>query len=616
MAKTFLFEHAAGDIVHTEMVNKLQRTLALDVVGRSLKGAPAPDKKLGNSSYGWLNTYANRFYLNNRRLQQSDLKAGRYDILDGKTRSESSYPIYVVPSGSGLTGSLSIVGNQLVYKVAGEIFTATSDIQITGLTAAPSSNNTATFNDVYQGGGQFTKYWGDIGSGQESWTIASAGSAITALVGRIAVFSISDGSNTEYVEALVESSTSLKEVRRGLFYNSAAVPFNAVSITGTPTITLMQAHWIFLNSDGLTATVTTRNPVNSPSAPGSPSTGDFWYDMTTKLWKRYNGSSFVDYESTYIGMFVCDSTNCVAARSKNLFFSIDNIFSDIVLINSGTTIIGKHFNRQTQVGPYIHYQPLSRITWNPSTDFAPTPYTIATSLTGSNNVFFLYYSEIGEPLISDIIPIWDPYTRLHYHPQQLWLCIGWSQQDHSGSVGLTTKLKSLVSLPNRSGVRFANGEYGRNESAVNVNLTSTFHDIGPNPNVNSSAVHNERTWKQATLADEMYFCTPGYYKFLLTGMMSCLDTSGGSPTGINTTRLFNDTNSAASNSPNMVWYDVGFGFSGVGAWYSGHGWHKVLSIQHADAVHVIEANTTNTANSTSNNLGQILIDKLGGGRGI
>lgn len=92
----------------------------------------------------------------------------------------NSQPMFLVPSGSTNAVTLKATATNFTAFFNNVSQTFTSDIVLTGLTVAPSSNNTATVNDASLSAQQSSK---TIGERDTQLTLSSIGSNITALNG-------------------------------------------------------------------------------------------------------------------------------------------------------------------------------------------------------------------------------------------------------------------------------------------------------------------------------------------------------------------------------------------------------------------------------------------------
>lgn len=334
-------------------------------------------------------------------------------LVSGRIRSTSDQPIFLVPHGAARTVTCKGATTNFLYYVEGTQYTISSDVTLTSLTAAPSSNNTALINDASAADQDWTKYQGEDGS---IIPIDNIGSEITALVGKYAAFKLA-GVGTEYFIARVETDY-LSCAFRGYFFDSSDNPITRTGYTNNDTLTLMKLAWIFAKSDG-TLTVSYTNPVWSKDEPSSPATGDYWYDYDNVKWKKYDTSSFIDADATLIGVCIQDTTNTVGARSFEFFKSWSEENSIEAVFNSNTQVQSKWVGSGISVYGDVFRNERSRFSWDITTDLesgvSENPST----------TYYLYVSEDGESFISDQ----KPYDRRedllgYYHPYQSWRCVG------------------------------------------------------------------------------------------------------------------------------------------------------------------------------------------------
>lgn len=346
-------------------------------------------------------------------------------ISSGAVRADSNQPVYLIPNGAAATASIDGTPTNLIYFVNGTQATINTDLAISSISTAPSSNNTALVNDTAVADGEETKILGEYGT---EITIDAAGSEITSKVGEMAAFKINNGSTDEYFIARVHSSTQLKEARRGFFFDSSSNPVPRIAIADNDTITLLRISWIFGKSDG-TVAKTTNEPAWQSDTPGSPVTDDYWFDMINNTWKRYDGASFVSADATLLGIVACDSSNCIAARSFE-FAGEANPINTIQLEWVSATQVRAIQNRAT-VGVFnseIKYK-YDNPVWDITTDLES-----GVSETNST-MYYLYITEDGDEVISDKIP----YDRLgdlegYFHPHHVWRCVGQVFNDGSGDL--------------------------------------------------------------------------------------------------------------------------------------------------------------------------------------
>ena len=353
-------------------------------------------------------------------------------INSGKTRSTSNQPAFIVPSGSGLTATISCASTALSVNIDGTDYTFSSDISITGLTAAASSSNTCLMNAplgtrVAASAQADTRLWG------EDWhfydlAIDNAGSEITTTgLGKYCAFKLVNSTPaTEYFIGRIDSSTSIKDCMRGYFYDSSSNPVNRIVFSDNNTVTILRINWIFIKTDGTTdnyASNVYATPTWSSTAPTGPSSGDRWFDITNRTWKKYNGSSWVANNAVLIGMVICDTTNAIAARSFDFSRVFDPKNGIEIEYASASTLRSVGNNKSISVYGKDLFFGNKLITWDMTANLA-TSVDMYTSSEQANTNYYFYLKDDGDPVISDI----EPYPRkdLHgfYHPHNPWRCVG------------------------------------------------------------------------------------------------------------------------------------------------------------------------------------------------
>jgi hypothetical protein len=246
------------------------------------------------------------------------------------------------------------------------------------------------------------------------------GSEISALNGKIAAFKLVNGSAaTEYFLAYVDTTNGvLKNCIRGAFIDSTSAAVPRVVFSDNNTITLLKLSWIYAKTDG-TLTVSYTNPRVSYVEPTSPAIGDYWYDLGTSLWKIYSGVSFGAAGATLIGVCAQDATNCIAARSFDLFKAYDDHNTITLLKNSVTEIRSARQGAEVSAYGTIYKYERDYIRWNTATDFESGVTEAASTL------YYLYVTEDGAPKISNKHPL-DRRADLQglYHPNESWRCVG------------------------------------------------------------------------------------------------------------------------------------------------------------------------------------------------
>lgn len=345
-------------------------------------------------------------------------------LVSGRVRTTSSQPVFLVPNGAARTVKLDGTPTNFKYYVNGTEYTISSDVTLTNLTAAPSSNNTCLVNDSTAADQAWTKYTGENGS---EIPVDTMGTEITALVGKFAGFKIA-GTTDEYFLAYVKSATSLTKIRRGYFFDSSDNPIPRAGYTNNDVITLMKLSWIYAKTDG-TLEVGYTNPTYGKDEPSSPATGDFWFDTDNQTWKKYSGTSFAASNSTLVGICLQDTSNTVAARSFEFFLGYSDT-NNLELILESNTQVKTNLPGHVNVWGVQIRNDQGLYTWDMTLD-------LESGVTeGASTDYFFYLTEEGDKIISDIRP-YDRRADLqgYYHPYHSWRCLGSAFNDGSSNLG-------------------------------------------------------------------------------------------------------------------------------------------------------------------------------------
>lgn len=348
-------------------------------------------------------------------------------LVSGRVRTPTSdQPVFLVPDGTARTVKLDGTPTNFKYYINGTEYTISSDVLLTNLTAAPSSNNTALINDTNASDQDFTKHAGEDGS---EITIDTVGSEITALVGKFAAFKLDNGGEIEYFIAFV-GTNKLTLAKRGFFFDSADAPMPRIVFSNNDTITLMKLSWIFAKTDG-TLTVSYTNPVWSFDEPTSPATNDYWFDYSVNYWKRYDVSSFVSATATLVGLTFQNTTACLGGRSFEFFKTYEELNTIELIADTNSQVKSRWPGSVINVWGSSYKNEQSLHTWDMTLD-------LDSGVTETSSTFYYFYvTEDGDRKISNI----RPYDRREdllgwYHPHQSWRCVGFAF--NNGSSNLTS----------------------------------------------------------------------------------------------------------------------------------------------------------------------------------
>ena len=333
-----------------------------------------------------------------------------YRIASGRTTGNSSQLCALIPVGSSPAVVLSASVTPFVYFIAGSSYTISSNVTLSGLSLAASTNNTCSFNRTAAAAQQWTKVLGQFSTIID---VNGMNSSISSLTGSLAGFKV----GVEYFLAHVNSTTALTNAWRGAFFNQSANNVTAVGLTDNDEIKLMRLAWLFATTASSVA-ITYTNPSISAEQPGSPLTGDYWFDLSSTAWKTFNSSSWVDAAATLIGITMQDTANCVAARTLDAFSAASELNNMVLERNSNTVVqAAKSFSEVNIFGTTNRFS-VSRPIWDITTDLeAGITETLST-------IYYLYMKQNGTTLVSDRAPMNRGDLKGLYHPAEIWRCLG------------------------------------------------------------------------------------------------------------------------------------------------------------------------------------------------
>jgi hypothetical protein len=345
-------------------------------------------------------------------------------IISGRLNANDQ-PMFLVPSGSADTITLKATTTNLATYINGTAYTFTADATITGLSLAPSTNNTCLVDNgtsYFTNASQASKALGERGT---TIKIKTIGSAISALNGTYAAFK----SGTEYFIAEVDASNSqLKNAWRGVGFDSSDAWLARTTLTDGGTITLMKLSWIFGTNAGA-LDVTYNKPSVSFVAPTSPAIGDYWQDLSVQQWKKYSGTTWVNQSAVMLGLCIQDTTNCKCARSFDFFKGLA-VLNDIELEYVGNTDVrSNRLGSKISVYGTVWSFEYDFVTWNTTNQLDS-----GESLT-SSTTYYAYITDKGDRFISTVQPYDRRFDLLgHYMPNKPWRCVGEFATDGSSHV--------------------------------------------------------------------------------------------------------------------------------------------------------------------------------------
>lgn len=414
--------YANGNIIDASHINELTASLLGAFVGRDSSGAPSSGQSLGSLAIPWGTIYGDSLILDGDSLDTSLVTAPQNRIVSGAVRATSNQPLFITPDGSSAEFTLKGSSTNLNLDINGSVVSVTTDITKSGLTVGPSSSATCTVNDTTAADQAETRTWGEYGSAKDFIIVDNMGAEMLAKVGQFCIIEIT-GTSTEYAIAFIKSSTLLTNVYRGFFTNSSDNPVNRVAFANNDTITVLSTAWVFVEDNATTVDVTYTTPIRAFVSPDSPATGDYWYDLANNTWKRYSGASWEIIDRTLVGVVGIDSSNCVCARSFDFYDKYD--FLNTVEIEKTSTEIFSIKNHSAVIsvlGKTISFGTNLK-QFNITTDLASAVDMYAATEQASTD-YYLYLSDKGKGIYSDIEPQFRSDLLGWYHPHNTWRCVG------------------------------------------------------------------------------------------------------------------------------------------------------------------------------------------------
>jgi len=444
-----LNSRSAGQTILDTFFNDIHSAMNVDFIGRNSAGVPTSGQNLGTAALPWGAIRADTLILDGAAVDTSQIVSPVNRVISGKVRTTSNQPQFITPNGAALSFILDGTPVNLVVDINGTTVSVTTDITKSSLTAAPSSNNTCLVNDTTAADQFDTRMWGNPWHRRDSITVDTMGSEITALVGTFQSFS----HGSEYFHAYVESTTKLSRIFRGFFYNSSLAPVNPDVFSNNDVITLLKTGYVFVEDDGLTVDVTYRAPTISFTSPSSPATGDYWYDLSVDLWKRYDGASFVSIDRTFIGYVANTTTACVGARCIDFHANHESQLQ--MEIGVSTTEIAIQTSQESRVsvsGNDFNFKE-TLLSWNITTDLA-TSADMINATEQASTVYHLFLTDQGQTKISDIHPYFRADLKGWYHPHNPWRAVGLM---FNGSSSTVTNASSRGGNNNETHIGVGNG---------------------------------------------------------------------------------------------------------------------------------------------------------------
>ena len=414
--------------------NDIRAALRGTLYGKnSSSGATQAGEDLGSIAIPWGNLYAAGLIIGGQPVNLDLIETAQNRIVSGQTRTTSGQPDFLRADGTVLTAVIEGAITNLVLTIDGTQVTFSTDVSVTSLTAAPSSNNTALVNETTYSGQNFTKY---AGESKNTLNIDNAGSEWTSRIGEMIAFKV--GATSEIAFGYLKSATEITQCYRGYFFDSSGSPLVRQPISNNDTLTLLSLGWVYGNNTGTTASVGYTTPVFSSVEPSSPSLSDYWFDVVNENWLVYNGSVYVDANSTLIGVVANDTSACIGTRSFDFDVGLKDTNNVDLLVETTERVRIKNLDATVSVYGNDYYLGKKPLFWDITTDRETGVAETA------DTTYFIYLTEDCAPVISDV----KPYDRRdllgYYHPYNTWRYLGTIRNDNSSDI---FDAKSIVGTP-------------------------------------------------------------------------------------------------------------------------------------------------------------------------
>jgi hypothetical protein len=356
-------------------------------------------------------------------LNTTQFLLSRTGIQSGLAK-DSGFPQFLEPGDQTGTGGGSYVRvlasstDPLEMTIDGTAYTLEAELTSDDLALASNSTCLVADSDI-AGDPVWSKTLGEHGG---VILIDTIGADIIALNNTIQCFKITNGSETEVFIAYIKTTASmLVPILRGIGGTDRIV------FSDNDTITLLKAHYIFLDNDLSTIDTTTTHPAYGKNSPNSPITGDYWWDTENKTWQRYSGATWETLGRIYLGYAICDFSSCLWVEHVDFDLPWDDFIGDYEFLSNagpgeGIQSYTADILKLSVAGNYIETNEISISGLN-FTKIEPG-YTEQAS-----TWYYLYISNLGDLILSPIVPRKKDHRRGWYHPKEYWRCVAFFYND-------------------------------------------------------------------------------------------------------------------------------------------------------------------------------------------
>ncbi len=380
----------------------------------------------------------------------------------------NNQPMFLQAEGSSPRINLLATVTPLNVTIQGSEVEQSADLFLTGLSLAPSTNNTALVDDTTFTGQDSTR---TASEKQSVLPIKTIGSEISSRDGQIHAFKINNGSTDEFFIARINGS-NLELGFRGWFFDDSDVHVPRVGINDGDTITLLRLTWVFFTNNASTPAIdiTFNAPVVDAVAPASPAAGDWFFNTDTNKWFRFSGSGFVEQQAVFLGYCAQDAANTIVSRSSDFTKAFSRL-STMCFQQKSVSVIetDSQNNRVSVYGESFLYGSQEIV-----------EFTIPTDLDGSETEsadkdYYGYITDKGDQVLTEIEPHQRQDLLGNYHPAKPWRAVA-KVRNGSGSdfLGGVENLSQIIK-PTARQVSQSTGNFFTNSAiyvdVLNANVT-------------------------------------------------------------------------------------------------------------------------------------------------
>jgi len=317
---------------------------------------------------------------------------------------------------SGTSNDFSCVSGLTVY-INGTTINLSATQYASGLTLA-SAGVSATISAGIYAGSAFTRTEGEFGDTEIILDGYNSAFTATARIDTMQAFK----TGTEFFLGKVSKKSTAEQIsiskcKRGIGASARA------TLTDNDVVYLIEANYIFMNSDG-SLSATTLPPKYQSSDPASGTNGEFYFNTNSKVWKRYSGSWGTN-NAILLGAIVCDQTGVVAIDHEDFDLAWDSTYeADIYPILEGTSAlsavsgisaIGVNIQKVSVAGETL-YMPQPR-------ELVLSANLLSSLTLASATNYTLYVTPLGEFYFDIVAPREKGKKKGYYHPKYYWRAI-------------------------------------------------------------------------------------------------------------------------------------------------------------------------------------------------